>query len=98
VKGFLEYVNKIREREKAEPLGWNTAVKFLMARKFDNQSCWTIRNNICRFRFNLLLFFIFTYFEKNIFYAKPVIHLYLDLFNVYMIRNVNLQTCYKQYI
>ena len=63
-----------------------------------NQSCWTIRNNICVFRFNLLLFFIFTYFEKNIFYAKPVIHLYLDLFNVYMIRNVNLQTCYKQYI
>jgi hypothetical protein len=33
----LEYVNKIREREKAEPLGWNTAVKFLMARKFDKK-------------------------------------------------------------
>ncbi|XP_063431850.1 tyrosine-protein phosphatase non-receptor type 9-like isoform X1 [Mytilus trossulus] len=37
VKGFLEYVNKIREREKAEPLTWNTAVKFLMARKFDKK-------------------------------------------------------------
>ena len=32
---FLEIVNKARARKNAGPITWKTAVKFLMARKFD---------------------------------------------------------------
>ena len=32
---FLEIVNKVRARKNAGPITWKTAVKFLMARKFD---------------------------------------------------------------
>ena len=32
---FLEIVNKARGRKGAGPITWKTAVKFLMARKFD---------------------------------------------------------------
>ncbi|KAK7079605.1 hypothetical protein SK128_025563, partial [Halocaridina rubra] len=34
-KEFVEQVNKIRRSRNVGPLSWNTAVKFLMARKFD---------------------------------------------------------------
>ncbi|XP_022244289.1 tyrosine-protein phosphatase non-receptor type 9-like isoform X2 [Limulus polyphemus] len=35
VKEFIETVNDLRLRRNAGPLSWNTAVKFMMARKFD---------------------------------------------------------------
>ncbi|GAB6018770.1 hypothetical protein CHUAL_000438 [Chamberlinius hualienensis] len=34
-KEFIEIVNERRSQRNAGPLAWNTAVKFLMARKFD---------------------------------------------------------------
>ncbi|XP_076053155.1 protein tyrosine phosphatase Meg2 isoform X3 [Oratosquilla oratoria] len=34
-KEFVERVNKLRQARQIAPLSWNTAVKFLMARKFD---------------------------------------------------------------
>ncbi|XP_068205771.1 tyrosine-protein phosphatase non-receptor type 9 isoform X8 [Palaemon carinicauda] len=34
-KEFVEQVNKLRRSRNVGPLSWNTAVKFLMARKFD---------------------------------------------------------------
>ncbi|OWF43100.1 tyrosine-protein phosphatase non-receptor type 9-like [Mizuhopecten yessoensis] len=37
VNSFLERVNKLREEEKKDAIPKNTAVKFLMARKFDRQ-------------------------------------------------------------
>ncbi|XP_060063744.1 tyrosine-protein phosphatase non-receptor type 9-like [Ylistrum balloti] len=37
VNGFLERVNKLREDENKDVISKNTAVKFLMARKFDRQ-------------------------------------------------------------
>lgn len=34
-KEFVEKVNELRRSRNVGPLSWNTAVKFLMARKFD---------------------------------------------------------------
>ncbi len=34
-KQFLEVVNQQRKDEHASPVAWNSAIRFLMARKFD---------------------------------------------------------------
>lgn len=34
-KNFIQIVNKVRSRRKLGPVSWTTAVRFLIARKFD---------------------------------------------------------------
>lgn len=34
-KNFIEVVNRMRQKRKLGPVSWSTAVRFLLARKFD---------------------------------------------------------------
>lgn len=58
VKEFIEIVNDLRLRRNAGPLQWNTAVKFMMARKFEVHRALALyeAHEITRFKEGLVRF------------------------------------------